>query len=230
MSKIEVKRAAGAAEFKTADDMAFSGYGAYFGNEDAHGDVIKSGAFKRTIAEAKSSGVWPAMLLQHGAWGAGSEDMTPIGVWTDMYEDDKGLVVAGKLAPTPRGQEVYTLMKMTPRPAIDGLSIGYRAKKFTMGTKPNEPYRWLEDVDLVEVSCVTFPANGKSRVDSVKTEDGERPTIRDAEGALREAGFSRQEAKAIVAGGFKTLTPRDAGDGADDIATMLKRNIAIITT
>jgi phage head maturation protease len=48
-----------------------------------------------------------------------------------MHEDSKGLVVEGKLAPTPRGQELYALMKMQPRPAINGLSIGYVAKEWS---------------------------------------------------------------------------------------------------
>ncbi len=227
---IEIKH--GLAQFKfaeeSADEMTFKGYGAYFGNVDSYGDVIRKGAFKRTLAEAKDTGQWPAMLLQHGAWGAGADDMTPIGVWTDMHEDEKGLVVAGKLADTPRGREVYTLMKMTPRPAIDGLSIGYRAKEFELGTKPSEPRRTLKSVELLETSIVTFPANGMSRVTSVKSGDG--PTIRAAEQALREAGFSRTEAKAILAEGFKALTnQRDAASaGNDEIAEMLRGNTAIL--
>lgn len=233
---IEIKRAA--AEFKFADDdvdaagaetMTFSGYGAYFGNVDSYGDVIAKGAFARTLAEAKRSGMWPAMLLQHGGGGFGTgEDQTPIGIWTEMSEDDRGLVVKGKLADTPRGREVYTLMKMTPRPAIDGLSIGYRAKKFTVGAKPTEPARTLEDVELVETSVVTFPANGKARLTSVKSGDGK--TIRVAEEALREAGFSRTEAKAILASGWKALPQRDAGDdGNDNISMLLKQYVEKLT-
>ena len=53
---------------------------------------------------------------------------------------------------------------------LDGLSIGFRTKKFTMGTKPNEPRRTLEEIDLMEVSIVTFPANGKARVSATGTQ------------------------------------------------------------
>jgi uncharacterized protein len=205
--------------------MTFEGYGAYFGNVDSYGDLIAPGSFKRTLREAKKAGVWPVMLLQHGGYGFGAEDMTPIGVWTDLAEDEKGLRVTGKLADTPRGREVYTLMKMDPRPAIDGMSIGYIAKKFEIGTKPGEPRRKLTDVELVEVSVVTFPANGLARVDAVKS----GRTIRTAEQALRDAGFSASEAKAIVADGFKAAAiARDAEGSADETETALRRLLSII--
>ena len=76
-----------------ADSMTFSGYGAVFGNMDAYGDVIANGAFTKTIADFKTSGVWPAMLSQHGGWDMSAESLTPIGVWTEMREDEHGLYV-----------------------------------------------------------------------------------------------------------------------------------------
>lgn len=186
-------------------DGTFSGYGAAFGNVDSYGDVIKQGAFKRTLREAKKGGRWPAMLAQHGGWGMSSDDCMPIGIWTSMEEDEKGLYVEGKLAlDTQRGRDAYALLKMQPRPALDGLSIGYIAKKFTVGTKPEEPRRLLEDVDLLEISLVTWPANGAARVDAVKSFDP-----REIEEALRDAGFSRSEAVKAVAV-FKSRQ-RDAG-------------------
>jgi HK97 family phage prohead protease len=193
-----------------AEAMTFSGYGAVFNNVDSYGDVIDPGAFKKTLSEAKKSDAWPAMLLQHGGFGFNADDMTPIGIWTEMDEDDKGLKVTGKLADTQRGNEVYGLLKMAPRPALNGLSIGYRARKFTVGTKAGEPRRRLHELDLVEVSLVTMPANPKARIGSVKSDDG--LGIRDAEKALREAGFSANEAKAILAKGFAAIGHREGDD------------------
>lgn len=189
--------------------MSFSGYGAVFGNVDSYGDVIANGAFEGTLKAAKSSGQWPAMLSQHG--GFLGSDMTPVGVWTSMHEDSKGLLVEGKLAPTPRGQELYALMKMEPRPAINGLSIGYRPKEWSVRTRPEEPRRTLKAIDLMEVSIVTMPANPKSLIQSVKS------NIRDFEAFLRdEGGFSATQAKRIAASGFKSIEAmRDAGDGQD---------------
>ena len=193
-------------KFVGSDDkeMVFSGYGAVFGNVDSYGDVIEKGAFKDTLRSAKRSGQWPAMLMQHG--GMLSTEMTPVGIWTDMREDDTGLFVEGKLAPTPRGMEAYQLLKMKPRPAISGLSIGYMAKEWSVRTKPDDPRRTLKAVELLEVSLVTMPANPKARVQSVKSD---ALTIRDAEKALRDVGFSQSDAKAIVASGFKALPQRD---------------------
>lgn len=214
-----------------AEQMTFSGYGAVFGNVDAYGDVILPGAFTQNLADARSGkAAWPVMLLQHGGLGLGAQDLTPIGIWTDIAEDEVGLRVTGRLAETPRGREVHTLMRMEPRPAIEGLSIGYVAREWMPGGKPDEPRRRLKRIELVEISPVTFPANARARVDQVKGV----PDIRLAERALREAGFSRTQAKAVLAEGFKALPLRDAEDahnrGADAVAALLRRNIATIKT
>jgi HK97 family phage prohead protease len=191
-------------------EMRFSGYGAVFGNVDSYGDVIEQGAFAKTLSEAEKSGRWPSMLAQHGGWGISSTDMTPIGVWESLKENGTGLKANGILAPTPRGEEIYTLMKMSPRPAIDGLSIGYIAKKFTLGTKKEEPRRLLHEVDLMEISPVTFPANGKARVTAVKSGDF---TERDFERWLmQDAGLTRSESRIVINQGFKSLIAmQDAG-------------------
>jgi uncharacterized protein len=208
--------------------MTFSGYGAVFGNTDSYGDVIQPGAFAESLANSQKSGIWPAMLLQHGGWGMGSQDMVPVGVYTSLSEDGHGLRVEGTLAPTPRGHEVYTLMKMPPRPAIDGLSIGYVAKEWTPRSKPDEPRRLLKKVDLWEVSLVTFPANPKARVQNVKSGYfSEREFER---WLMQDAGFSRSEARVIINSGFKSLAGmRDAADeGLAELTQTLKRASAIL--
>lgn len=197
----EVKFAAG--DSQQPEAMTFSGYGAVFGNVDSYGDVIQPGAFADTLAAAHKSGQYPAMLLQHGGWGLGADDMTPIGIWTSLAEDGHGLKVEGKLADTPRGREAYALLKMTPRPAIDGLSIGYIAKEWAQRSKPEEPRRTLKKVDLMEVSLVTFPANGKARIASVKSAmDYDE---REFEQILRDSGLSRKEAQIVISQGFRHL-------------------------
>lgn len=208
--------------------MRFSGYGSVFGNVDSYGDVILKGAFKESLKQAKVSGVWPAMLSQHGGWGLTSEDMTPIGVYDGLEEDDIGLKLDGILAETQRGKEMYTLMKMQPRPAITGLSIGYIAKEFVVGTKPDEPRRSLKRVELIEVSPVTFPANVKARVQSVKS----GLTIRNLEQALRDVGLTQAEAKSLMAGGYKAMNQRDVEElaGLDLLINQIKRNTEILQT
>lgn len=205
--------------------MSFSGYGAVFGNVDSYGDVIQPGAFAQYLSDVKAGRTpWPAMLSQHGGWGMAADDLTPIGVWTDLAEDGTGLKVEGRLADTPRGRELHALMKMEPRPAIDGLSIGYIAKEWEPRSKPEDPRRRLKRIELVEISPVTFPANGKARVKDVKSID-ELSTLGDAERHLREAcGLSRSEAVALVSR-IKRLSQGepDHGQAAAELRALIER-------
>jgi uncharacterized protein len=217
MQRFEVKFDAGSVDEKTG---AFEGYGAVFGNIDAYGDVIQKGAFRATLKDWKKAKSLPPMLSQHGGWMMTDMDALPIGKWEAMEEDDTGLRVKGRLInlDTERGKNIYGAMR---EGVLDGMSIGYRAKEFTYGTKPDEPRRTLKAVDLVEVSIVTFPANGRARIDAVKAEG---LTERDFERMLtRDAGFSRSVAQRLMAGGFEAVKAmRDAGDGLDEVAALLR--------
>jgi hypothetical protein len=149
----------------------FSGYGAFFGNEDSYGDVIEKGAFAKTLKEWKARGKFPPMLLQHGGgmFSESPDGMLPVGQWTDMKEDSKGLKVEGKLFAinTERGQYIYEGLRSG---SLDGLSIGYKVREQRRGTRAGEPDRTLTNIDLWEVSIVTFPANDKARISNVKTQ------------------------------------------------------------
>jgi HK97 family phage prohead protease len=162
------------------EDGSFSGYGSTFGNVDSYGDTIAPGAFKKTIADAKNGNApWPAMLSQHGG-----NDPTPVGIWSHMPEDEHGLRLKGKLAiNNKRGADIYALLKMKPRPALNGLSIGYRVRdseNHRSGSGPNGAKRTLKSVDLVECSIVTFPADKFARVSGVKAWSDEEPVVDDA--------------------------------------------------
>ena len=207
--------------------MTFEGYGSVFNNVDAYGDVIEPGAFAAFLSDAQAGKqAWPSMLSQHGGWGMTSEDLTPVGVWSELAEDGKGLKIKGQFADTARGRDLHTLMKMSPRPAINGLSIGYIPKEWEPRSKPDDPRRRIKKIDLIEISPVTFPANNRALVGSVKSADVIR--VRDAEMALRDAGFSANEAKAILAEGFTTAL-RDAGSSelAELKAAIERRNAAL---
>lgn len=210
----------------SSGEMTFSGYGAVFGNVDSHGDVIAKGAFAETLKKARRGGSWPALLSQHG--GMFGSDSTPIGVWTDMKEDDVGLWVEGKFANTERGREAYELLKMKPRPAYNGLSIGFRAVEWSMRTRPEEPRRTLKQVDLMEVSLVTFPSNPKARVVDVKSQFNPR----ELEDALRDAGLSRADSVKAVAV-LKTELRREDGepntDPRDEEAAAEQRSAELVS-
>jgi HK97 family phage prohead protease len=180
-------------KFDSVDDtdgkMTFSGYGAVFGNVDSYGDVIAPGAFAKSLAQHLTEGTEPMMFLNHDAFGS-----LPIGRWTDMSEDGYGLKVSGELLDTSMGRDTYVALKAG---ALNGLSIGFRPIAFDMRSKPEDPRRTLKEVDLVEVSVVTLPANTKARVQAVKSM-GEDLSVRDLEQLLRECGLSKSESIAVA--------------------------------
>lgn len=172
----------------TDDEGVFEGYGSVFGVKDSYGDVVDSGAFAESLKKHQAAGTLPALLWQHNPG-------KPIGVYTEMREDEKGLFVRGKLAlSTEQGREAYELLKMG---ALRGLSIGFMPVDTEMGDGVNR----LKEIDLWEVSLVTFPANGAANVSGVKSTDTKDLTsLSDVERCLREeGGFSRSQATAIVA-------------------------------
>lgn len=134
-----------------------SGYASVFNEVDAQREVVAKGAFRRSLAAMKTSGRQPAMLWMH-------DIRQPIGVWEHVKEDARGLNVEGRLAiRTAAGADAYELLRMG---AVTGLSIGYRTTASRMDEKSRT--RTLLDVDLFEVSLVTFPANASARISAVK--------------------------------------------------------------
>ena len=198
------------------DDEAkgmFSGYASIFGNKDLGNDVVVQGAFQKSIRAKGARKI--KMLFQH-------DTKAPIGVYTKVREDAQGLYVEGKLAmQTQKGREVYELMKMG---AIDGLSVGYRvdAKGYSYDDRGKK--RYLKQVDLMEISAVTFPMNPKARVNAVKAEER---TVRDWEAFLRdEGGLSRSESKVAASAVTKALDQREVGDEQSEVM----KSIAKLTT
>jgi uncharacterized protein len=170
----------------TGDDGGIEGYGSVFGVKDSYADIVAKGAFAKSLQEHSANGTMPAMLWQHNS-------DQPIGIWTGMTEDSKGLKIKGMLAlDTVKGKEAHALLKMK---ALNGLSIGFYSKAWTYDAE-NE-IRTLTEIDLWEVSLVTFPANGKATVTQVKS-GVEIAVPKDAERALRDAGFSKSDATAFV--------------------------------
>jgi HK97 family phage prohead protease len=144
-----------------SDDGEFTGYASVFGNEDLGRDVVVNGAFAKSLARRPAGKV--KMLRQHDA-------EEPIGIWLDLAEDRKGLRAKGKLIlDTTKGRETHALMRAG---ALDGLSIGFRTLKDRFDRLKG--VRFVEEVDLFEVSVVTFPLNPRATVSAVKSHDTER--------------------------------------------------------
>jgi hypothetical protein len=205
------------AEMKAEDDQTgtFTGYGSVFGNVDLGNDVIEEGAFAKSLTKRGAKGI--KLLWQHNM-------DEPIGVFEMIEEDRKGLKVKGRLAMgTQRGREAYELMKMG---ALDGLSIGYRVEPKGMRWDESSKKRYLSEVDLMEISAVTFPMNPKARVSAVKGAD---MTVRQWEAHFRdECGLSRSEAKSAASAVAKALGLRDA-DGEHEVLDSLQRLKSILT-
>ncbi|TAL39642.1 MAG: HK97 family phage prohead protease [Alphaproteobacteria bacterium] len=145
----------------------FEGYASVFGVTDSVNDKIAPGAFAETLAIAKKDGRLPPLLWQHDA-------REPIGAWREMREDTHGLYVKGELfiRDIPRAREAYKLLREN---VVTGLSIGYRARKSHQDEQSGT--RVLTDVDLLEVSMVTFPANDFARVRRVKAKEADDTDI-----------------------------------------------------
>ena len=189
-------------------DGTVEGYGSVFGVRDNYDDVIAKGAFIQSLKDHKAAGTMPAMLWQHDA-------DKPIGVWTEMVEDEKGLRIKGQLAmETVKGKEAHALLKMG---ALNGLSIGFMSKEWAYDR--DSEVRTLTAIDLWEVSLVTFPANEKARVTNVKSAD-ELQAPKDAEKVLRDAGFSKSDATAFVSRVMRMGEVRS--DSANSTAVAMK--------
>jgi HK97 family phage prohead protease len=186
-------------EIRAAEDGTVEGYGSVFDVQDSYADIIEKGAFAKSISTHKAAKSMPAMLWQHDSY-------QPIGVWSSMSEDDNGLRVTGRLAmDTVKGKEAHALLKMG---ALNGLSIGFMTKQYRYDEETD--IRTLTEVDLWEVSLVTFPANTQARITQIKSAD-ELQTLKDAERILRDSGFSKQDALAFVSR-IKTLASRSDSD------------------
>lgn len=190
------------------EEGEFEGYASLFNTVDLTKDMVVRGAFAKGLRQKSPLNI--KMLYQHNP----SE---PIGIWQTIKEDQKGLYVQGKLLKEiRRGKEVLALMKQG---ALDGLSIGYktirsRQTNSNKAAKRSGVIRELLEIDLYEISIVTFPMHPDARVQKVKTlpiRNG-LPTIREFERWLmRDAGFTRKQAQTAIAKGFKTLAlTRDA--------------------
>lgn len=178
-----------------ADNGSFEGYASLFDREDLGRDVVLPGAFRDSLRERGPDGV--RMLFQHNP-------AEPIGIWESLVEDRKGLFARGRLmADVARAREVLSLMRAG---AIDGLSIGFKVRKARRDSATR--VRRIEQIDLWEISIVTFPMLPEARISAVKSRPfaSGPPSERTFERWLtQDAGLSRSEARAFLRAGFKGL-------------------------
>jgi uncharacterized protein len=196
-------------------DGTFTGYASVYGELDSHHDVVIKGAFDSSLeSRYRAKGRNIPMLWQH-------DTRNPIGVYpvSDIKEDDVGFLVSGFCnLEVQQGREAHALMKQG---ALSGLSIGYNTVQESWSADGN--IRILKEVDLWEISPVTFPSGDSARVTSVKALE-QVQTIRELEDYLREAGHSKSEAGIIIAraSALKAQGEPDADEDAKSVKRMLE--------
>lgn len=193
-----------------SEDGRFSGYASVFGNVDSDGDIISEGAFTESLNRIKDRPNALPILWQHSP----SE---VLGTYDSLKEDERGLYVEGQLVlEVGKAKEAYHLLKAK---AINALSIGFQVQEFSVDKEIGT--FTITKADLWEISLVTFPANNEARIDQVKNflGNGMLPDERTFEKSLRDVGFSQNQAKIIVASGFRALkSQREVGK--EDIAEL----------
>lgn len=196
-------------EIKADSKGIVEGYASRFGEVDKGGDVVVKGAY----SESLNTGRKVKMLWQH-------DPSQPIGVWDEVKEDETGLYVRGRILDTvEKGREVKSLIEAG---AIDGMSIGYRTITSERGTDGS---RMLKELDLWEISMVTFPMLESARVDAIKAVEMSRREIEQK--LTQDAGFSRSVARALMGGGYDAIKAmQDAGDDRlDELRDLLAARI-----
>lgn len=207
------------------DEGEFSGYGSVFDVVDYYREVVARGAFAASLKEWEAEDRLPPVLWQHNSH-------EPVGPFTKMLEDQKGLYLEGRLLvrDVQRAREARALMEAK---AISGLSIGIDVVIDEWNKETQ--LLTLKQVNLWEVSIVTFPANEAARVEQVKSffatlADG-LPSLKEFEAFLREAGFSKSHATAITSKGLGPLLREVESGTADpvDVKSMIGEVLAVKT-
>ncbi|WP_300549293.1 HK97 family phage prohead protease [Roseovarius sp.] len=156
------------------DGCAIEGYASLFGATDQGGDIVEPGAYAKSLARLVAEGRKVKMLWQH-------DPSQPIGVWDEVREDARGLFVKGRLLESVgRAREAAVLIAAG---AIDGLSIGYRTLR---ASKNDKGRRLLTELELWEVSLVTFPMLPSARV-AAKGDGLGDDTLRELAAAFKDA-------------------------------------------
>jgi len=131
--------------------VRFAGYASIFGKRDGAGDTVVRGAFARSLCHRPPARV--AMLWQH-------DPARPVGRWTRLAETAHGLWAEGEFAPgVAAADEAVSLIRTG---ALSGLSIGFKAR--SAGRSNRGPGRFLHEIELWEISLVTFPQVDEARI------------------------------------------------------------------
>ncbi|MET4072984.1 HK97 family phage prohead protease [Hymenobacter sp. UYCo722] len=127
-------------------------YGAAFDSMDSHRDTIQSGSFAKTIAETKGEVPY---LMHH-------DPKLAVGLTQSLEEDGYGLKAISLVSDTQLGRDCLTLINDK---VLTQNSIGYKTHKYAPN---NHGGRTLQELQLVEISTVTFASNPDAKVLGIK--------------------------------------------------------------
>ena len=193
-------------KFDSNEKGSFEGYASVFNGLDAVNDIILPGAYSKTLKKGHRI----SMFINH------ESHKIPVGDWTGLKEDKTGLHAKGLIDENHMdGPSAYSAMK---RGAMSGLSIGFKIPKGG-ATEKEDGTREIKEIDLKEISIVNFPADDDARISQVKYEIEDADSLKDVEKYLRESGFSKSKATAIVSR-ISKLHKRDAEKALNEITTI----------
>ena len=182
---------------------------------DSYGDVVREGAFARTLEERWNGGKGIPLL-----WAHQMDNLKSFIGTAEAEEDEKGLHFLAQFDGTEEAQRVRELYKDG---RLSKFSFAFDVRENGMvtledGAKANE----LRDLELFEISCVCVPANDDAGVVAVKsteteTKAGRRNSAKDAD-AIREAIAHNEEANKLLRGLLGELEDADEPDDGEDKA------------
>lgn len=211
-------------EVKLAGDDAavgtVEGYASVFNIIDRGGDVVLPGAFKATLAALKKAKSTVPILWMHDSWN-------PIGIWSQLEEDERGLKVKGDLIlDVPQASAARALVRGG---AVKGLSIGYRTVDYEIDRVTG--VRKLKKVELIEISLVTFPMLPEAQITGAKSEFDARGLERALKSELNLSSAAAVRAVALCKKHLRDgddQPQHDPRDGAKDMLMSLRRAAALL--
>lgn len=149
----------------------FAGYACIFNQVDLGNDIILPSAFEKCLAQKQPNDI--SLLWQH-------DPNQPIGKWLELKADAKGLYVVGRLS--VKTAQAHDVAIMIEDEVIDGLSIGFNTRNATQ--KSRDQTRLIHDLDLWEISIVTFPMQVKARIAKPQNPAKPNPALADKLGMV----------------------------------------------
>ena len=165
----------------------FEGYASTFGNVDLGNDMVEFGAFTKTLHERM-----PKLLWQH-------DSDEPLGIFEEIFEDQKGLFVRGKMPKADHLVEGRVIPQMKIG-SVNSMSIGFRVKIDEFDEDTN--LRKIKEVMLFEISLVTLPMNPEALITGMKTIEDQisnLKTLKDINNYLRSYGLTKTQVEGVMA-------------------------------